>query len=70
MKKLKDDLKVVARELTKITRKVATLSARADRLEKKQAADAKKTRVKKPAVKKTVSKKPVRRRVARKRGKK
>lgn len=66
MKKLKDDLKVVTRELTKITKKVAALSARADRLEKKHAEAAKKAKAKKPAGKKAVSKKPVRRRVVKK----
>ncbi len=71
MKKLKDDLKVVAKELTKITKKVAALSARADSLEKKHAEAAKKAKVKKPVAmrktaKKAVSKKPVKRRVVRK----
>ena len=75
MKKLKDDLKVVTRELKKITNKVEILSARADSLEKKHAEATKKAKVKKPVAKrkiakKAVSKKPVRRRVTRKRGKK
>lgn len=64
MKKLKDDLKVVTRELKKIVRKVEVLSNRADRLEKKQIADAKKEKAKKPAARKTATRKPVKRRAA------
>jgi len=76
MKKLKDDLKVVTRELKKIVRKVEVLSNRADSLEKKQVADAKKAKAKrtvakntaapKTTVRKTASKRPVRKKIIRK----